>query len=111
MDSTQRVACIFYSVRTDNSEQQYEQWTREIDQEVRITPGYQSHASWRDHDSGRGVTISYFDDLASIEKWRGNSTHRSAQDLGHQTFYESYTVQIVNVLREYDWTAPTTPTK
>lgn len=47
------------------------------------------------------IAISYWRSLEDIKKWKQDAEHLSAQALGRSQFYESYQVQIVEVLREY----------
>ncbi|MCW9046508.1 MAG: antibiotic biosynthesis monooxygenase [Gammaproteobacteria bacterium] len=47
------------------------------------------------------IAISYWRDLQQIKKWKQDPEHLAAQDLGKSTWYKSYTVQIVEIIREY----------
>ena len=47
------------------------------------------------------VAISYWKNQDQIRKWRRNSEHTLAQELGRSKWYESYKVQVVEVIREY----------
>ena len=46
------------------------------------------------------MTISYWENAEDILKWKQNTEHLSAQELG-QECYESYQVQIAEIKREY----------
>jgi heme-degrading monooxygenase HmoA len=48
-----------------------------------------------------GITVSYWRDLESIKKWKGNSAHLFAQQQGKEKWYEGYRVRICKVEREY----------
>ena len=48
-----------------------------------------------------GITVSYWKDLESIKKWKTNVDHLQAQKLGSSKWYESYSVRIAKVEREY----------
>lgn len=48
------------------------------------------------------VALSYWQDLETIKKWKQDSRHLVAQELGRTTWYKSYKVQVVEILREYD---------
>ena len=52
-------------------------------------------------EGGQEVAISYWDNLSSINQWRQNSEHLLAQELGKSTWYKTYHVQVVEVIREY----------
>ena len=47
------------------------------------------------------VALSYWPDEASIRAWKSHPEHLLAQQLGQQKWYESYTVQIAHIDREY----------
>lgn len=47
------------------------------------------------------ISISYWEDKEQISKWKNNSEHLMAQELGKTKWYESYSVQVVEILREY----------
>lgn len=48
-----------------------------------------------------GITVSYWKDLGSIKKWKHLMEHIAAQKLGKLKWYESYSVRICKVEREY----------
>ena len=47
------------------------------------------------------ITISYWKDLAQIKNWKNDAQHKVAQTIGQAEWYQSYTVQVVEILREY----------
>jgi len=47
------------------------------------------------------IAISYWENEDQIRKWKRNSEHILAQELGRSKWYESYKVQVVEVIREY----------
>jgi len=47
------------------------------------------------------IAISYWQDQEQIKKWKRDSEHLVAQELGQAIWYKSYKVQIVEILREY----------
>lgn len=47
------------------------------------------------------ITISYWQDLEQIKKWKQDPEHLKAQDQGKSQYYSSYQVQVVEVLRDY----------
>ena len=49
------------------------------------------------------VTISYWPDEAHILAWKQDPFHRSAQKTGREKWYESYTVEVVEMKRKYTW--------
>ena len=47
------------------------------------------------------IAISYWESLEQIEKWKQDSEHLVAQELGKEKWYESYSVEIVEIIRAY----------
>ncbi len=47
------------------------------------------------------IAISYWESEADIRAWKQDAEHLEAQALGASKWYISYTVQIVEILREY----------
>ena len=50
---------------------------------------------------GEEIAISYWENEDQIRKWKSNTEHTLAQELGRSKWYESYRVQVVKVIREY----------
>jgi len=50
-----------------------------------------------------GITVSYWEDLQSIKKWKQLSEHLLAQQFGREKWYQSYTVRICKVEKEYSF--------
>ncbi len=48
-----------------------------------------------------GITVSYWQDLASIKAWKQNAEHIEAQRLGKKQWYAEFKVRIAKVEREY----------
>jgi len=48
-----------------------------------------------------GITISYWKTLEDIARWKAETDHQAAQTTGKTTWYESYSVRICKVEREY----------
>ena len=47
------------------------------------------------------IAISYWDSESQIREWKQNREHLAVQELGRSKWYKSYSVQIVEVQREY----------
>jgi heme-degrading monooxygenase HmoA len=105
MSDDRHVACIFRSTRNDQAASEYAEWSERMDQLVRTMPGYIGHISFRDDSTGRGVTISYFESMASLTRWREDPVHREAQALGRELFYDEYEIEVAEILRHHEWRA------
>lgn len=47
------------------------------------------------------IALSYWPDLASIQRWKADDLHISGQELGKSQFYKGYRVDICEVVRHY----------
>lgn len=48
------------------------------------------------------IALSYWPDQDKIRAWKQHSDHLIAQELGKKNWYESYSVQICELKRQYD---------
>jgi len=90
-------AVIFTSSRTtgDNG---YAEMAARMDELASEQEGYLGIESARED---LGITVSYWKDLESIQKWHENGEHRLAQMKGYEIWYQSFTVRICRVEKEY----------
>jgi heme-degrading monooxygenase HmoA len=47
------------------------------------------------------ITISYWENEDQIRHWKKDTQHRIAQERGRSTWYESYRVEVVKLVRRY----------
>jgi heme-degrading monooxygenase HmoA len=50
-------------------------------------------------DEGLGITVSYWDSLEAIKKWKDHSLHRVAQEKGKTVWYQNYSLRVCKVER------------
>ena len=50
-----------------------------------------------------GITICYWENEESIQRWKERSEHQIAQKLGVEKFYSYYRVQVAEVTKAYEW--------
>jgi heme-degrading monooxygenase HmoA len=92
-------AVIFTSVRNSGDEG----YSKMADRMVELAskqPGFLGVESAREQI---GITVSYWKDLQSIQKWKENSEHKLAQKLGREIWYKSFEVKICRVEKAYDF--------
>ena len=83
----------------------YQEWSEKMEELVVVQDGYKSHFGFRDPETREGVTVSYFDSEESIKQWHNNDEHLQAQSLGRTHFYESFSVEVAEIERSYEWRA------
>ncbi len=49
------------------------------------------------------IAISYWKNKKQIEQWKNDAIHQVAQKLGRSQWYKSYKVQVVEIIREYEY--------
>ena len=60
-------------------------------------PGFLGIESVR--EGAVGITVSYWDSIDSITRWRKHVEHREAQRLGREAWYDEYHVRVARVER------------
>lgn len=90
-------AVVFSSTRT-NDDEQYAETADKMIELAQKQPGFLGIESAREHI---GITVSYWQDLASISNWKQQSEHILAQKKGKQRWYSRFKVRIALVEREY----------
>ena len=51
------------------------------------------------------IALSYWNSLEDIQAWHKDAEHQAAQRLGKQRWYESFSVEICEVLKSYSKSA------
>lgn len=49
------------------------------------------------------IAISYWKNQQQIEQWKNDAEHQIAQKLGRSRWYKSYKIQVVEIIREYEY--------
>lgn len=55
---------------------------------------------------GKLITISYWRDEASLQRWMTNAVHRLAIPVGKREIFSHYGIQIAEVKRVNNWNSP-----
>ncbi|MBS9780458.1 MAG: antibiotic biosynthesis monooxygenase [Moraxellaceae bacterium] len=90
-------ACIFTSIRTDG-DNGYGVVGERMLELAHKQKGFLGVESARNEV---GITVSYWQDLASIKAWKQHAEHIEAQRLGKEQWYAEFKVRIAKVEREY----------
>ncbi|CCF16026.1 uncharacterized protein yqjZ [Brevibacillus laterosporus GI-9] len=70
----------------------------EMEKLASVQPGFLGVESARD---GLGITISYWESLEAIQKWKQNERHLIAQRRGMSDWYLRYKTRVCKVERDY----------
>lgn len=90
-------AVIFTSVRTEG-DNGYAETADEMLRLASIQPGFLGVESARD---GLGITVSYWESLEAIRRWKQHERHLAAQRKGKAGWYAAYKTRICKVERDY----------
>lgn len=93
-------AVIFKSKRT-NGDNGYTDMADQTMQLVEKQSGFLGVDSVRGGD-GVGITVSYWDSLESIEKWKHHALHMQAKENGKSKWYSEYTIKICRIEPKID---------
>ncbi len=52
-------------------------------------------------ENNNEIAISYWENQEQIQQWKQNTEHLMAQSQGRSRWYESYSVEVVKVIRQY----------
>lgn len=92
-------AVIFTNTR-NSGDSGYAEMAEKMEHLAREQSGYLGFESARD---GIGISISYWETLEDIKRWKANSEHLMAQEAGKEIWYSWYKVRICRVEREYEF--------
>ena len=90
---------IFTSLRTPG-DNDYAEMSKRMMEMVSEQEGYLGCESALEE---LGITVSYWKDLDSIQKWKFNSEHSVAKSMGKEKWYRSFKTRIAKVERDYDF--------
>lgn len=92
-------AVIFTSIQKDNIAG-YNEMAEKMETLAKQQPGFLGMDSARNEI---GITVSYWESLEDIKKWKQQNEHLEAQLKGKKDWYKWYNVKICKVEREYDF--------
>lgn len=90
-------AVIFTSVRTEG-DHGYHEMAKRMTELAAEQEGFLGVESAREDI---GITVSYWQDLDSIKKWKNNSEHVFAREKGRKIWYQSFKTRIAKVESDY----------
>jgi len=98
------IVVIRTQLRADADVAAYEAAGARMDALVRTLPGFISAKDFASSD-GDHISLVTFDSHDALLGWRNHPDHVEIQRLGRDQFYASYSVQVCEVVRAYDFTA------
>ena len=90
-------AVIFTTLRT-TIEDGYIDMAQRMEKLAQEQEGYLGIEAAREE---LGITVSYWESLDAIKKWKNNIEHTEARKLGKELWYKQYQLRISKVERDY----------
>jgi len=90
-------AVIFTSVRIEGDNG----YTEMADRMVELASEQDGFLGVESARNEVGITVSYWRDLESIQKWKEHAEHSIARERGRKEWYQSFKVRIAKVERDY----------
>ena len=95
-------AVIFVNQRTEQDGEGYGDMADKMVELAQQQTGYLGMESVRD-TGGKGITVSYWQDMDAIKAWKNDIQHQEARKLGKDKWYEDYQLQIAKIEHGYRW--------
>ena len=97
--SERMIVVLFRSRLTPEAGDDYSQMAAEMLATAKEMPGFVDFKSFK-ADDGERLSIVRWKDQETMAAWRSHPRHRVAQQAGRAKWYESYQIEIAQVLRE-----------
>ncbi len=94
---------IFTATLIERAGDDFYELDAKLDALVQDQPGFLGSESFLKNK--KTITISYWQSLADIQRWKNNELHLRAQELGTQKWYQYYSVKIAKVEKAYDFSS------
>ncbi len=92
-------AVIFSSTRTEG-DNGYSEMSDKMVELAKKQDGFLGVESARNEI---GITVSYWQDLNAIKKWKENAEHTIARENGRKEWYKSFKTRIAKIERDYEF--------
>ena len=96
------IVLIRTKVRPDADVAAYEALNEQMFRLVQTMPGFVAADGYGTPETG-DISVVRFESLEALRAWREHPDHLVAQRRGKTEFYASYTVEVCEVVRAYDF--------
>ncbi len=96
--------CVIEFATLPGMEERNRELVRELLVEAAKNPGFVSKESFTSRDNpGKVITISYWQDEASLRAWMRDPAHRRTIPIGRNELFSHYSIQIAEIQRGKNW--------
>ena len=100
------LAVIFEVIPAKEGKQEYLEIAARLREHLVEMPGFISIERFQSlTEPEKILSLSFWEDEASIAKWRNLEEHRNAQSKGRNQLFKDYRIRVCNVVRDYTLTA------
>jgi heme-degrading monooxygenase HmoA len=93
------ILTVFRSRLNSGHDAEYEEFVKSTSELAERSPGFIGHKMFFAPD-GERVTLVEFESIESQRAWSLSAEHKAAAKAGRKNFYETYRIQICDVLRD-----------
>lgn len=96
------IAVIFEVEMREGRADRYFELAAMLRREAEAIPGFISVERFESLSRpGRYVSLSFWEDLAAVDRWRAHARHRAAQDEGKESIIHDFRIRVAEVVRDY----------
>ncbi|MEX3019726.1 antibiotic biosynthesis monooxygenase [Kluyvera sp. STS39-E] len=96
------IAVIFEAITQPEQQSRYLELAAELKPELSHVAGFIAIERFQSlSQEGKVLSLSWWEDEASVIEWKRNMHHQAAQQEGKETIFAHYRIRVVNVLRDY----------
>ena len=99
------VVVLFRSVLREAAGADYDAMAADMLARARAMPGFIDFASFAT-PGGEHLSVIHFESQEALRAWSDDLRHAVAQQLGRDKWYESFHVEVAEVVRSYDFRRP-----
>lgn len=74
--------------------------SQQLREEVESIPGFLKFENWI-NEEGYSVSLSYWETLASLEKWKMYPKHQEAKERAKWDWYKEYSIEVCEICTSY----------
>ena len=99
------IVILFRSKLTGAAGADYSTMSDRMLELARSAPGFVDMRNYGSED-GERLTVVWWENQETLEKWREDPRHRAAQETGRRIWYEYYDMEVAEVVRESRFSRP-----
>ena len=96
------IAVLFEAEARPDAQERYLQLAAELGPLLANVPGFIAIERFQSLSAaGKILSLSWWEDEASVARWKGNLMHQAAQQEGKTSIFSCYRIRVARVVRDY----------